>query len=773
MRSPDGRLYQVAPDQVEQLSRDQGYVVATPEEVEARTEEREKYSKYGSTGQQALGLVEAAVRNATFGLVSGISGTEEEQRDRANVVSEESPILNTAAQVAPSVALSLVLPETIGFGAGSSALSAIAGGMRGGGAAVGLAADEAFKRDEELSSEAALSNFFGPGMLIGAGANLGVSAAGRLITRNRLIEASGKAARKAEQEAFHASGVVQPVAGLAEAVDDPVKAAALRQAAKNARPSAQETLERELGVMETADLAAQQSTAARALDDAFPGPSASSEFSDIAAQRAATRNVIHGARTELEAIAPPQVKGRVERMMEMLDASDSPTQILGTATALRRTLDELLDSADSAPVAKVLQKYATQARELEGSANIFGAAGESTAKRTAQLDALADARIALKGQLEAGPYLGQIGTAGAKPIDEALDTYMSRLDDVLRGSDDEVAKKGLEAIARLRTARETIFQEVAGGNQADALKQFASAGGRQSSNPMRDILGEVAETAVESMIPGAGLVRKAWKYRKHILRLAGVSRKQAGVAADRLLNTALTTVGKGSRALTAAAVPLGARQLYLQDIDNNPEQAYNKIKNIINTLHTEPEKLADALASQMGDMADEAPELLGLMNQKAARIVDFLQSKIPPSFEYSLLYPDGPPPSRTDILQMSLYWNGITKPEEVLKAIGDGSAMPEEVEAFRVANPAWFDELQEAIQERIVVKNKSGEVIPAYRISQLETLLDLPGKLDPTFGPSVARITEQAREMNQQQARTPSYVPVARAGERIKTNQEI
>ena len=758
MKAPDGRLYEVDSQDVETLQRDQGYQVAPEAEVTQRQTEREQWQKYGGIGQQALGLAETAARNATLGLVSGLAGDEQEQRERAAVVEEDSPILNAAAGVAPAVAAGVA---TGGAGLGVAG-SIAAEGALGGWAGVGAAADEAFKHDQELSAEAALGSY-ASGFLLGGAAAGAVAGAGRALgaTRNRFIEASGKAARKAEQEAFAASGVVRPVKGLSEAVNDPVKAAALRKAGQEARPLAQKRLVDELGAMEGAERAVSQSTASRALDDAFPG----AEVASVAEGRAAARSVIASARDEF--IDAPAVRGRFERAMEALDRSNTPGEILSTARALRASIDDALDVADDPEIAKRLQGYAVRARELEGNAKLFGGAAKDTAARTAAQDALSDARIALQGQLEAGNYLGQIGTAAAKPIDEALDTYMERLGAVLQGSDDPAAKEGLAAIGRLRAARDVEFQAVAGANQADAMRQFAKDGAGETPSVLRDVLGEVGETAIEAVIPGAGLARKAWKYRKHIARLAGGARMSAGVAADRLLGTALSSVGRGSRALARAPVPLGLRALSMQDVDENPEKAYGKIKELVRTLSQEPERIADALAAQMGDMATEAPELLDWSNAKAARIVDFLKEKMPPAMEYSMLYPEGPPPSRTDIIQISLYWHGLTQPEDVVKAIGDGSAMPEEVEAFRAASPAWFTELQEALQERIVVANKRGIVVPAYRISQLESLLDLHGKLDPTFGGSVASVARMQDEAAAAEIQQPSYTPQPRAGERI------
>ncbi len=755
MQSPDGRLYEVAADEADTLVRDQGWQVAPEAAVAQRTQEREQWQKYGGAGQQALGLAETAVRSGTLGLVTGLEGDETEQRERAAVVAEDSPVLNAVAGAAPAVAAGIATGGA-GLGvAGTIAAEAALGGIGG----VGAAADEAFRHDQELSAEAAFGSF-ASGALLG-GATAGALAGGAKVlgaARNRFIEASGKAARKAEAEAFAAAGITRPVKGLDGAMADPVKRAGMREAGAAARPKVAAEMPDHLRAMEQAE------QAARAYQ---PG---SMPFPDelAPAQRNAVRWVLKGAQEEL-APANPALGGRLERVLEALDRSNTSDEIFTTARALRASLDDMLETAETPEVAKLLKQHAARARKLEADDGLFGKPAAAVGVDQQVLDDLAESREGLRTALDGKNYLDVIGTADGDAIEAALDTYSTRLEGALKSVDTPEAKAGLDAAARLRQLRDGDLRTVAGGNQA---KLVGGAELPKTQSPMHDLLGEAAETAVEAAIPGFGMVRKAWKYRKHIARLAGVTRTDAESIAKRLVRgiDAVPRVrGAGAAVGALGARTLGERgDLMFAGVGDTPENAYRKIRSSVERLAKEPERLADELAANMGDMSTEAPELLSMVNEKAARAVSFLQSKIPPAFGFAMLYPDGPPPSRSDMLELSLYWRGVTDPDDVAQAIASGSAMPEEVEAFRAVNPVRFVELQDATAAEVALAAQDGLVLGGYKIAEIENLLDMHGKLDPTFSQSIADVARMQDEAElAQQEQVANYAPQPKAGQRI------
>jgi hypothetical protein len=968
LRAPDGRLYEAPDDQAEALQRDQGMVPASPEELAQSETERERYSQYGGTGQQALGLAETFARSATLGGVEGLvpGESEEARRARAQVVQEESPVATEIAAQGPGIVAGVGAAALTG-GASLPLLMGVEGAI-GGAGALGAAQDEAFRHDQELSAEAALGTF-AQGAVLGAGTAGVLTGAGRAFggIRNRFVEASGRAARQAEKEAFEAAGIRRPEASLGKAVNDPVERAAVIERGTAARTAVHSQLGEELRAAEAAEAAVRQA----------PAPVAGTA-GDIGAQRAAAREVIMDAR-----YPAPEASARA---LVALDEAQTGDQVFEVVRGLRGRLDDALQGAEKKEAAEALQKVTKAARELEGNDALFGSPATGAVARREALEQVASAKEALRQELDGNDYLGKVGLADADGTENALDAYLDRLGSVLKSSEAPEASAGLEAIARLRSLRNGELREVAAANQARALRPAKTAAGG-GSGMVRDMLGELAETAVESVIPGAGILRKAFKYRKHIARLAGMARKDAEGAAEAVVGSSaaraggsrtgyqrakaiidrqrgqsggvnlsrggkwqsatdierrvddairgfdddevlaeLTTAGDvrkhiyeqvesdlyeqdlvGSEGLTkaqraelkaavkaavddigdvsglsararsdvdaataeryaalephkreaielirgnpstapltarfggaeasdllnmlvdsgeierlpyvhgqgtryqvtgskprggelgavsigrgpnfslgdvakspmgvvtaAGGAALGLRSLDLSAIDKDQTRAYRKLRSSLELLAKEPERLAESLAADMGDMVHDAPELVQQIAGKAQKIVDYLQSKLPPSFAFSIMYPEGPEPSRTDILEMALHWHGATQPQAVLKAIGDGTAMPEEVAAFRAINPAWFDEFRDATHERLAIAAKEGAAIGAYRIAQLETLLDMPGGVDPAFSDRVAGVANEAKMKQAQQEQAPSYAPQPRAGQRIEAMQ--
>ena len=131
MQSGEGHLYQVAPEHVATLARDQGWQVAPDAAVQARIAERAQYSQYGSTGQQALAAGETALRTATFGAVPGF-GAPEDVAGRSRVLQQQSPVTNFLAQAAGAAAPALLTGGIGGALAEGEEGTALARGLLGG-----------------------------------------------------------------------------------------------------------------------------------------------------------------------------------------------------------------------------------------------------------------------------------------------------------------------------------------------------------------------------------------------------------------------------------------------------------------------------------------------------------------------------------------------------------------------------------------------------------------------------------------------------------------
>lgn len=139
MKAPGGRLYRVAPEEAETAKKNLGWADASEDEASKRQAEREQYSKFGGTGQQALGALEQTIRTGTLGILPG-SGTDEEIAGREAVLREHSPVVSAVAQgvgaLAPALATggaAVGAAGALGLGArGIGVASALGEGLAGG-----------------------------------------------------------------------------------------------------------------------------------------------------------------------------------------------------------------------------------------------------------------------------------------------------------------------------------------------------------------------------------------------------------------------------------------------------------------------------------------------------------------------------------------------------------------------------------------------------------------------------------------------------------------
>lgn len=214
MQSKEGHLYQVAPEDVPNAARDQGWTVADDGAVQKRIEERAQYAKYGSTSQQALGAAETAVRTATFGAVPGV-GAPEDIAGRSTQLQQESPVTNFLAQAvgaaAPAIATGGAL-GAVGLGAEGAGLLASAGGAALEGTAGGAATEIEQARQENRPVSVGNILMYGVGGELVGRAVPALLRSGVGAVRNRLAGAAAEGGEGvlagAERRALEASGDV-------------------------------------------------------------------------------------------------------------------------------------------------------------------------------------------------------------------------------------------------------------------------------------------------------------------------------------------------------------------------------------------------------------------------------------------------------------------------------------------------------------------------------------------------------------------------------------
>jgi hypothetical protein len=211
MQSKEGHLYQVAPEDVPTVSRDQGWAVAHDEAVQKRLEERAQYAQYGSTGQQALGAAETAVRTATLGAVPGF-GSPEDVQGRSQVLQQESPVANFLSQAVGAAAPAIATGGALGAAGLGEGLVAGAAGAVAEGAVGGTAQEvEAARQENRPVSVGNILMYGVGGELVGraipAALRAGVGAARRVAAETGEGVLAGAERRALEASADVADGV--------------------------------------------------------------------------------------------------------------------------------------------------------------------------------------------------------------------------------------------------------------------------------------------------------------------------------------------------------------------------------------------------------------------------------------------------------------------------------------------------------------------------------------------------------------------------------------
>jgi hypothetical protein len=477
MKAPDGRLYRVPAEQVEQVSRDLSWAPASDDEAAKRQAEREQFAKHGGAGEQALAAGEQVLRTASLGVLPGM-GDDAEIAGREAVLREQHPVVSFGAQ-----ALGAALPALAGGALAEGALGAagLVGGEAAGAGALGArgaglvsagveglaggTADEIEQARAE-SRDVSAGNIF----LYGLGGEI----VGRALPK-ALAMGAGRVKR--------ALSAVEEAAG--EGIGDALASTEARSLSKEA------DLARELPKGSPERAAALDRTSRQQFDRI-----ANDTATDLDAVVETAANMGEGGKAK-----------HVDAALRDAVSETSPAQV-ERVTELKQRLAEV-KKAQRSPLAEDIP----EPRAPEGGAVPEGEPLPPRKPRTA-----AD-----------GPMKGY-----AERIDAVVDRGLGRLDkttspgeqfialrEVRRGLaqvQDELARKG-ERGAALRGLVESTWQDVHAGLGDESIFGRAAVMDRELSSPWRDKIGRGLGTAQDDLarhvsVDGSGATRAQFDPKK-------------------------------------------------------------------------------------------------------------------------------------------------------------------------------------------------------------------------------------------------------------------
>lgn len=164
---------------------------------------------------------------------------------------------------------------------------------------------------------------------------------------------------------------------------------------------------------------------------------------------------------------------------------------------------------------------------------------------------------------------------------------------------------------------------------------------------------------------------------------------------------------------------------------------YVEVRDQLRELALEPARLEDALAPNVGGVAEASPALADGLALTATRGVQYLAQQLPPADQVSIFGADLEP-SQFEVDSFLRRYEAIEDPVGLLDRMAEGSLHVEHVEAAQAVYPQIMADIRARVMETI------GELEerPAYAVRlQVGTLLGVAA--DPTLEPAFIELLQQ------------------------------
>lgn len=469
----------------------------------------------------------------------------------------------------------------------------------------------------------------------------------------------------------------------------------------------------------------------------------------------------------------------IDQGLRRLDKTSDPASQFLVARTLKSDLQRFGDSLGKAPGAAAEQARALVQQTWQDIRQGLG--DESLFGRAARIER--DLSGAGQGKLAEGlslteQDLGRKVGEGATEFDpgkvrgflkkDALDRQVTRdkLEKVLEGAEDIASAHethGTASAADIAAQRARIgrVREALGlsdeiqfaereGKAAAATAQAAKATGEAGAKTGHGRAGELAEFGLEHLVnhvvPGAGSLLRLGK------RLASMD--QAGRTATRQAarNLAGTGLGYAARAAGTASefatAPVTTALARFTGDYSGPEESFAAKKQLIDDATVQPEVLYDTLAHGLGDLPKVHPELFQEIAARTSEKLRFVRDNLPPGLQTSLLYPNGTPPSRSDLRDYAVLWNTVMEPQSVIDDLNAGTASPQQMRILQHSDPDLYGQLRsDALQE--IGQNFAH--VPTVTKLSLDILFDADGLAGPMFSSAAADMIGAARDAQKSQ----------------------
>ncbi len=379
---------------------------------------------------------------------------------------------------------------------------------------------------------------------------------------------------------------------------------------------------------------------------------------------------------------------------------------------------------------------------------------------------------------------------------DAIDRQLSqgKLEQVLEGAEEMAAAHerhgtwNTEQIKNLRDAVGRVREKLSLADELQAatgaLQEKTTPGGRAEKS-----LGEQAARAVKGYAVGRaagaagaaaggliggpvgaalgwGVGEIAQSVGQRLLGLDAAARNATKQAARNLAGVGLgyaeRVAGNVSKGAAGAALAGGAMTALARFQGDYPDAqaSFDAKRKVLDQHQLQPEVLYETLANSLGDLPKVRPDLFQAIAQRTGEKVRFIRENLPAGLQTSLLYPNGTPPSTSDLRDFATLWNTVLDPETVVHDLNAGTATQQQMAILKKSDRELYDQLRGDIIEMVGTHFKD---VPTSTKASLDLLLGADGLAGPLYSSAAARYIGDATKMAQAQGQRPLPPPNTKA----------
>ncbi len=202
-------------------------------------------------------------------------------------------------------------------------------------------------------------------------------------------------------------------------------------------------------------------------------------------------------------------------------------------------------------------------------------------------------------------------------------------------------------------------------------------------------------------------------------------------------------------------VPRAVARFMGKNVDD-PAQAWREKSQLLSRVVNDPTQLANAMASNLGDLPRLHPEVFAKMVSQTMQQVEYLHDALPAPSGKTALVPNGYPPPTEDINSFAAKWVGTLHPLDTLDDLAANDLMPEQMDAVQANHPEAYEMFRQNALSSIYQLSQRRGPIPLQALQQIDSALSLNGAGEPALSGEMAALIQQATASQAQQQKPPA-----------------